>query len=294
MKTIFTLALLLFYSTIFAQDSISVSPNFTVGKKVKLQINKYKHKFKGGEVTETTTNYNSQFKIISKTDSTYNGEWKYKTIELKNEESIIANNMTKMLEGLKINFVLHTNGEFKKLENWEEVKTSLEKKLKKLSSTALSPKDRDQILGIQRLINNKETVEQAVSKDIQLYFGCYGIKVPTKDSLVVRAEIPNVMGGPSIPAYLSYSSKQTENSIILKSNLTVNPTFSQPIIDEMLKRYYQIKKIQSNGSVYKFDFIDSKEHQVLTNKDIQKVILKRTIQYADLMQTETETISLIK
>jgi hypothetical protein len=207
-----------------------------------------------------------------------------------NNESFVVQYMNKMLEGLRYRFMLKSNGEFKSLEDWGQVKRQLERNLDKLAGANLDAKVKEQILNIKQFLSNEEAVKLAVTKDLQLYLSCYGVKVPLKDSVMVRSEIPNVMGGMPIPAYLTYRLDQKSNQKHLYTNLILNHTLGQEIVEDMMRKYYQAKKIDASGNnMYKFDFNDTKEH-VIENNYIRSVKFKRSIQYGDLLQTETETL----
>lgn len=185
MRILFLLLFVFIADCCIAQINPADSTVQVIGYWNKNEKHSYSFRFEKFKVKDKDTimihdiRYNGDLEVADSTETYYTFNWKYKQYSFGNVtgRQITDNGISgliKLFENQTIRFETDENGSFKTLLNWEELRDKIRTAFDALKNTSeVSPEI--SILLQQPL--DKQSIENAILKDIQLFYLFYGIKL---------------------------------------------------------------------------------------------------------------------
>lgn len=253
MRFLFLLSFLITFNLSLAQINAADSTVQVVGYWNKNEKHTYDIKFEKFKIKDKDTitlqdiRYKADIEVTDSTENTYTVEWKYKQYSFGNATGRqIAENcisgIIKLFENQVIRFNTDENGSFKTLLNWEELRDKLNAALEALKSA----KSYDvEATFLTSLPLNKEGIEDAVLKDMQLFYLFYGIKLQLGVALEQQINTGNSITG----------SIKSDTSLVLKSinykEMLYNITYYQGFDAEAISKLTPIIAFMLADTIFK-------------------------------------------
>jgi hypothetical protein len=209
------------------------------GDKVRFAFTQATEKYRNGVIyAKNSSNCFIDLTILEATETSYTINWKYSDIKLKEQDSNpLLPKLIKLTEGLDIQYKTDEMGAFKELLNWQEVRTFVSNLLDKMRNEAKVKQIEPELEQMKKIFSTKESMEEVIIKDIQVFHSLYGGMYKLKEKLSVDTQLPNILGGEPFPATLSVemtSLKPEENYCKITINQTVDKVKSTKIINDWL------------------------------------------------------------
>jgi hypothetical protein len=185
--------------------SATVVAYWKKGEKAQLSFNQTKKQFEKNQL-KTTNTLKSVIDvcILDSTEKGYKISWTYTKVTAKNEkENLFAQKISKLSEGLVVIYTTNELGAFKELINWRDVQKYVYKAADAIEKEFKNTPYTEPLKQVRKLYASKETIEQIVIKEVQLYHSVYGEEYILKNKLVGDAEQPNFLGGDPFPATIT-------------------------------------------------------------------------------------------
>ena len=185
MRILFLLLVIFMVNSCIAQINPADSTVQVVGYWNKNEKHSYSFRFEKFKVKDKDTTmihdirYNGDLEVVDSTKTSYTFNWKYKQYSFGNVtgRQITDNGISgliKLFENQPIKFETDENGSFKTLLNWEELRDKIRTAFDALKNTSeLSP----EISFLLQQPLDKQSIENAILKDVQLFYLFYGIKL---------------------------------------------------------------------------------------------------------------------
>ncbi|MCX6154486.1 MAG: hypothetical protein NT007_10020 [Candidatus Kapabacteria bacterium] len=295
----FLFILLVPYPKGFASSStFSISGNWQKSELVKLKIKHSQENTIQGQNMKMISTKNVEIKILDKDTSGYRIEWWYKTAKLEGIENPAQKAMTDFAVGVKVIFLTDTNGKFKYLDNIYAIQRHLKKGLEKFEKKAGDEKMEYIAKQLKLLIETRDAINEAFSKEIILYYNYYGEIFKKDSTIILETKLPNPLGGESFPGtlFVKVDSVNFENNYCkIGSRLELDKEKTNAIFLNMYRQVYKQagKPEPSAKDIPKVNVKDvSTSIFDLKSGWNKKTYIKREINSKDLKQIESFDFSI--
>jgi hypothetical protein len=209
-KTFLTAGLLLLLHPSWGQNVVTDTTATVVaywqkGDKTQLSLTMTKEKYEDGllKLKSSSTSIVDIF-IADATEKSYTIHWKYSSVKINEaKENPFAIKLAKLSEGLTVIYKTNEMGTFDQLVNWKEIQNFIFASIDKIGKEFNTMESKKELDLIKNIYTTKESIEQAVLKDIQLYHNIYGGEYKLKEKLVAASVVPNFLGGDPLPSTLT-------------------------------------------------------------------------------------------
>jgi|GEM_PF-2402081 len=222
MRILFLLLVIFMTNSCIAQINPADSTVQVVGYWNKNEKHSYSFRFEKFKVKDKDTimihdiRYIGDLEVADSTETSYTFSWKYKQYSFGNVTGRqIADNgisgLIKLFENQTIKFETDENGSFRTLLNWEELRDKIRNALDALKNTnQVSP----EISFLLQQPLDKQSIENTVLKDIQLFYLFYGIKLHIGVPVEQQVDTGSSLTGPI-----------TSDTSLLLTNIDLNERF---------------------------------------------------------------------
>jgi hypothetical protein len=268
------------------------------GDKIRLSLAQTKEKYKGSELTSKGSSTSIiDVTIIDESKDSYTIKWKYTDVNVfTKEKNPSADKFSSIVKGLEIIFKTDEMGSFTELVNWKEIQNFIYKALDMLKTEYNDPSIDAAVNEVRKIYSSKESIEQVLIKEIQLYHTLYGGEYKLKENISIETQLPNVLGGEPFPAFL-----EIEMTSLVPSKNTCIITMTQKLDDEKTTKIILdwvekvSKKDNLSQKIPKINITDKNEFEVeLLTGWINKITSIRTAIAEEVKQIQTIEISVIK
>jgi hypothetical protein len=163
--------------------SLTCAANWKKGDKKVIVISRGKENYESGKETfNFDFSYEAHVTVLDSSKDGYTIRWVfYLTEEFKKENPGITGSLP-VYEGLKMIFTTTSNGSFKELLNWQEVKDAYVAMMEVSLPKNLNDSIKAAIKKSNDLFNSREMTERALIREIQVYYAPYGGDFTTKET----------------------------------------------------------------------------------------------------------------
>ena len=249
MKTLLTLALVLNAFIGFSQSDTTMVPfvsYWSLGDSYNFQVTKVKQRYKEGNLTKNdSTVYVANWQVVDSTETMYRIKWTYET-DLKKYK--LPENILNGLSKYSTTEVVYTTsevGEFKEIENWEEISKKMTSLFSELISeggqgdAALSAELEKAFKPMMAMYSSKEGIEQLVFKELMLFHFPFGLEYPKDEVIEYEDKLPNMMGGSPIRgnSKLYFEEVDFDDSYcVMVKEMELNPEDTEKMILTVMKK----------------------------------------------------------
>ena len=196
---------------------ITIAPKFRAGQVLLLELKKTREDNRAGRPTGTATTPIT-LRVLKADAKGFVVDWT--SAETKFEDPAQASNpifqfASKTLKDLHLEAILNSSGAFQRLRNRAEVETKMQlavdSLMGKFAESIPEPRRQQTIEAMGRLATPK-TLIAAVSKEVQLYFGLYGVEIEKGKPFDGTLDVPNPLGEGSLPSQIRVDLKEIDVS----------------------------------------------------------------------------------
>lgn len=202
MKKVFIFCISLLYTALsIAQINMKDSTVQVIGywdrhEKQSYTVSHEDYKVSKGDTTKRNLmKYDVDITIIDSTAKSYTIQWDYSNFDIKTDYPF----MKKVLEASKFNkaiVVTDELGTFKELANWKEIRTESNRIFKQLGKELRDiPNVENFIKQQMSMFQTKESIENAMIEEIQLFYSFHGGVFKYGNDIVSKVTVPNNYGG---------------------------------------------------------------------------------------------------
>lgn len=283
------------YSQIFYSDTLTTIAYWQKGESYKYQLDKYRLKQKGANITETNSTSYITLYIEEETDSNYLIRYTIDSLKVIGlfEDSPLMNAFTSQISN-KLTYLIETdeNGTLKEIKNWKELKTNIIELLSEMELfNSMNQEERKRAkYAIETMTDSKEKIQSMFTREFAILFANYGYVFDTRDTIVYEQQLPNPYGGPPFPQegviYFDNSKVDSTNSVILHDKSSIDEEEGKKAIIQVLKQITpDFKEIESEMENVEFKVEDSMTQEFDTNSGaITNAIMERKVVSNDLKE----------
>src|SRR5690349_2140348 len=142
--------------------------------------------------------------VMEESDKGYTLEWRYKLLALPKPPGMEIPGIESLCNNLRILYTTDENGTFQEVRNLDEMISMLGKSYDLLLKSSNYPKEYEPFMNeLKKMVSTKESVENLMMKDVQLFHQLYGAEYNTRKQ-EEDVELMNVFGGDPYPAVIDY------------------------------------------------------------------------------------------
>lgn len=233
--TFFLITTLTWAQNVVTDTSATVAGYWKKNDKTKLQLTSTKERYKNGILQSTNTSTTIiDVWVKSATATSYIINWKYGATKMDdNSDNPLVKKLLKLNEGLEVTFQTDELGIFEQLLNWKEIQNHMYKAIDLMAKEFDSKEAQGAIKEIKKLYATRESIEETVIKDVQLYHTIYGLEYKLDEKLVIETELPNILGGDPFPGTMEVQMTElhpNENTCKIEMILALNEEKATAII----------------------------------------------------------------
>ena len=283
---------------IYQSDTLTTIAYWSQGETYKYQLDKYRYRLKGEEITETNSTSMISLHIMEETDSNYLLKYSIDSLfyDGQMEDNPILNAIaSEMTEDLVYIIETDQNGSFIEIRNWEELRDLIKELFYKLpifNNLSKAEKLRAE-QGIITMTDSKEKVQSILLKQFSVLFENYGYLFDTRDTIAYDQVLPNPYGGAPFPQYgkifFDKSLIDSTNTITIYDQSSIDEEEGKKAIVQVLKQISpDLEDIESEIEKIEFKVEDSKVQSFhLDYGIILYAIMERTVISNDTNEKNT-------
>lgn len=194
---------------------ITIAPKFRAGQVLLLELKKTREDNRVGRPTGTATTPIT-LRVLKADANGFVVDWI--PAETKFEDPAQASNpifqfASKILKDLHMEAILNSSGAFQRLRNQADVEAKMQLAVDglmgKFAESIPEPRRQQTIEGVGRLVTPKALIA-AVTKEVQLYFGLYGVEIEKGKPFEGHLDVPNPLGEGSLPSQIRIDVKEID------------------------------------------------------------------------------------
>jgi hypothetical protein len=232
---------------VFTQEGVPFVAYWSIGDSFSYNITKSRKQVSQGVTKiDETTKYSAQITVVDSTADTYVLKGIFENQILAGTR--IPEEVLKRVEKYATQEVIWVTtelGEFKYIDNWEEISTKVEE----LNNELVIYNEENNNTSISDLLQtseaflalyaSKEGIEQLVFSELLLMHFPFGYEFETGKPIVYEEEFPNLLGGPPLSGEAKISVKELdleESRCTLIQESKINPSDAKKFVQEVLKK----------------------------------------------------------
>jgi hypothetical protein len=301
MRSAISISIFLFvFSPSFAQNIVTdtsapVVAYWNKGDKKEFVIRKLTSKIQGKNVTKSDISYRALLTVIDSTADGYTIEWIYK-YDFKKQ--IAIQGFEDLFNDLKIVYTTDDVGSFKELVNYQDIKSFMEKAITAYSKTIKDTAGMSMIINqVKRIFSSRESIEQLVLREINLYHTPYGAEF-TVSKVQQETELPNFLGGDPWPGIISIGVLQLnpkQNNARLYMDLEIDKSKGTEIMKEFVRKIASSAGKEPSNEELSF-LVQIKDHSefdlLLDSGWLKRAYVKRIVKAGDYTKEETTSVEI--
>jgi hypothetical protein len=175
--------------------------------------------------------------VLEESNEHYLLEWRYKTLYMPQMNGTNIIGIEALCNNLRIVYRTDANGSFMELVNMDEVLSFIDKAYDAtMANYKYTPEMETVVNEFRRLIKSRESVEQILLKDVQVFHNIYGLEFNSRKQ-TEEGELPNMFGGDPLPAKSTYQFMRFDklkNQIHINIELLVDSDAATRIITDFI------------------------------------------------------------
>jgi hypothetical protein len=193
------------------------------GEKKTFTLQKKTEKKSKDKFQKDSSSFKLTVSILEETDKSYTIEWLYGAIRLPKVINNDFPGIEALCNNLRIVYKTDETGSFTEVVNTEEVVAFIGKSLEMLMRTQKFTPETEAVLNeFKRTISSKESIENLILKDVQLFHHVFGMEF-NKRKQTESGELVNVFGGEPYPSRTDYQfTGFDKNTKLIRININTN------------------------------------------------------------------------
>lgn len=298
-KIILAVKLLFLFTFAVAQNKVTDTSATIVGywqkgDKAKLSFTQTKERYKNGQLgSRGSSTCMIDFLVADATENSYTIHWKYGNIKLsETSPNPQVDKLSKLTEGITLVYQTDEMGTFKELLNWKEVQKIVYDAVDSVGRQVNKGEMNAILSQLKNVYASKESIEQIVIRDVQLFHSLYGGDYVLKQKLVADTELPNFLGGEPFPAILTIEMtelKPRDKYCKVQILQTINKEKATKLISDFVEKLSAGKSKET--VIPAIGISDFNEFEVELNKGwVLRAFYKRIAEAENIKNIETYEI----
>ncbi len=264
------------------------------GDYARLSLMQTKERYKNGKLNSSgSSNSLIDFLVTDATENSYTINWKYVSIDLGGPPSSpLIEKLLKVIQGVTVVYQTDEMGTFKELLNWKEIQKIVYDAVDSVGWQVNKDEMNAILSQLKNVYASKESIEQIVIRDVQLFHSLYGGDYVLKQKLVADTELPNFLGGEPFPAILTIEMtelKPRENFCKVQILQSINKEKATKLISDFIEKLSAGKSKETVMPV--IGISDFNEFEVELNKGwVMRAFYKRIVEAENTKNIETYEI----
>ena len=280
------------------QTTASIFAGWDEGDQQLLQVNNTKERRMNGTLQqETSSSYEARLNVAQASEKGYTIHWTFRNIVTGQQQNPILQHLARMTEDMTVIYKTGPKGAFNELINWEEIRDHLNKALDEMEQQyGQNPQVKAAFNQIRSMFQTRESIEQSLIKEIQLYHSLYGGEYTLNKEVKAASTLPNILGGEPFPAVLSVEMtelKPQKQSCRVKVSQRIDKEKGSEILHDFARKMARTSgsEMPDQQKLPDFEITDQQEYQVdLDHGWMKRVYNKRTIRAQGMEQIQTYEI----
>ncbi len=228
-------------SQVFEKDTtIRCVAHWKKGEEKRIHITRIIEEFRAGDAEPPFNfDYYADITVLDSNKKGYSLQWKFRLPDEIKKINPHAAEAMPVYEGLKMIFTTDTNGSFKELINWQEVRDAYVKMTLYAVPKNLDDSNKAKMDKVLEAFNSKEMVEATLIKELLHYHEPFGNEFSIQ-GIKATGYLQNPWGGDPIPATSLHSITElipSGKNFKTEINLQMDSIAAVPIAQAMLKKF---------------------------------------------------------
>lgn len=178
---------------------------WSVGESMRYELTMKKEKFKEGKLVSSYVSTSKvEVTVVDSTGDSYKVHWKYNEVKVTdNLNNPILQQFGRLAEGMTLIYLTDEMGTFTELINWKEIQATVYNTFNEILKVNDSPEARAVMDQLKAIYATRESIEYLVIKEVQLFHMFYGGQYELRKKYVSETNLPNFLGGDSLPAVIT-------------------------------------------------------------------------------------------
>ncbi len=296
LKTFLTAGLLFSATLTWGQNKVTDTTATVVsywqkGDKARLSFTQTKEKYKNGQLNSNNSSASIiDISIVDATEKSYTINWKYSNIKVNDQQANpLVQKLAKLSEGLVVIYKTDEMGTFKELVNWKKLQNSVYDALDKIAKEFNSPQVDAALNQVKSVYSTKESIEQIVIRDVQLFHSLYGGEYKLKEKIVSETQLPNFLGGDPFPAIVTIEMtelKPKDNYCKIQILQSIDKAKATKVISDWVEKVSDGKSKETKMPTINIDDFSEFEVELITGW-VTRAFHKRIVEADDTKNIET-------
>jgi hypothetical protein len=296
LKIVFTTVFLFLVFLSFSQNKVTDTTATIVsywkkGDKARFLFTQAKEKYKNSKLSASGGSSSIvDIYIVGADEKSYTINWKYSNIKLSNQQTDpFFSSLSKLTEGLVIRYQTNELGSFTELLNWKEIQKFVYDAMDSIANKFPSEKAALAFNKVKEVYSSKESIEQIIIRDVQLFHSMYGGEYKLREKIVAETELPNFIGGDPFPAVLSIEMTELrpkEQYCKIEMTQSIDKNKATKIISDWLEKVSEGKSKDTNISTININDFNEFEVELISGW-LTRAFYKRIVESADGKNVET-------
>jgi hypothetical protein len=191
------------YAQINPDDSTAqILANWRLGDKLEYHMVNDKYRVENGDTSlRRTLHFDIEVVITDSTADSYIMEWRYIRPDLAGIDDRVIIDYLELYKNHKVVIRTDEYGNFLAVENWEDIRDSIQQGVKNLLLSSQTPNTL-MTSEIGPMVGSRAAIENGLLRDIRTFFTFFGQNQKLGESVLYETKVPNLFGGTAFDAEL--------------------------------------------------------------------------------------------
>lgn len=210
-------SILLFWTPVAAGQPVAITPKFTAGQVLLLELKKTREDNRAGRPVGVSTTPVT-LRVLKAGANGFVVDWVPSDTQFDDPAQAsnpVIQMASKVLKGFHMEAILNSSGAFQRLQNQSSVEAKMQlvvDRLMKQLVASIPEESRSRTLEAMGRLVTPRTLIAAATKEIQLYFALYGMEIEEGKPVEETLDVPNPIGDGTLPTQIRVQLNEIDSS----------------------------------------------------------------------------------